>query len=141
MARTSISILPFLEQLETEATLYLEHKETAMITELCKAAKPLFLKRLRSTRVIHVMILTVLADHLWNKELAALSNSYVAHQDLARLLLRNRKEIHINTLKLLQAADSETEGSESSTISQPDAELWRAFFSASEPFRSFNRSR
>ena len=140
MARTSTSILLLLEQLETEATLYLEHKELAMITELCRSAKSLFWKRLSSTRVIHVMIVAVDADHLFNIELAALSNSCIAHQDLTRLLLRNRKEIHINTVELPQAADSESEGSES-TISQPDAELWRAFFAAREPFRSFNRSR
>ena len=141
MARGAPKILQLLEQLETDATLFLEHKEVAMINELCKSAWPLFQTRLRSTRVIYVMIFAVDADYFWNFELAALANSCIAHHDLASIFLKQRKEVHINTLSLLQAADSETEDSESSTLSQPDAELWRAFFSASGVFRSFNRSR
>ena len=141
MDRRAPRFLQLLEQLETDATLFLEHKEVAMINELCKSARPMFQTRLRSTKVIYVMLFAVDADHFWNFELASLANSCIAHHDLASLLLRQRKEIHINTLRLLQAADSETEASESSTLSQPDAELWRAFFSASGVFRSFNRSR
>ena len=139
MDRRAPRILQLLEQLETDATLYLEHKEVAMINELCKSARPLFQTRLRSTKVIYVMLFAVDADHFWNFELASLANSCIAHHDLASLLLRQRKEIHVNTLRLLQAADSEAENSESSTFSQPEAEYWRAFFSASGAFRSSDR--
>ena len=141
MAREISCLLKLLELLEAESTLYIEHKELAMLNELCKAAKPLSLKRLSSTRVIHVMLVTMDADHLWNAELAALANSCIAHHDLARLLLRQRKEFHTNTLRLLQAADSEAEDSDSSTLSQPDTERWRAFFSASGTFRFDSRAR
>ena len=139
MDRRAPRIIQLLEQLETDATLYLEHKEVAMINELCKFAWPLFQTRLRSTKVIRVMLFAVDAEHLWNIELASLANCCIAHHDLASLLLRQRKEIHVNTLRLLQEADSEAENYESSTLHQPETEFWSAFFSASGAFRSSDR--
>ena len=141
MARTTTNLLSLLEQLETDATLYLEHKEIAMITELCRTARPLFRQRLSSTRALHVLIMIADAEHLCDLDLAELSNSCIAHHDLTRLLLRSRKETRRNTLRLLRASDSEAEESRSSSTSQNEAELWRAFFEARGPFRSFNRSR